>query len=320
MRLSARLGAVLAATVGLVTMFETAVPAHATFTGRNGRIAYILDKGTGSQIYTIKPDGTGRRQLTHVDGAAVSPDWSPDGRKIVFELDQPNDAGCSIELMDADGSHLTDLTGTGHPCDVTPAFMPTGHRVVFIAQGGDGPIMSMNLRGGDRRVIFRGRGLYKKRPQVSPDQTTIIFMVEKDLPSVGTNVKALYSVRLNGTDFKPVLPFDFDVCACGGDWAPSGRRVVSSDNAGADGPQTRPTNVVTVRPDGSGLRFVTHFQSIDVYVGSGSYSPDGRWILFKTIRNQMYALWKVHPDGKDKTLIFRSNVDIRSRDWGPVST
>ena len=83
----------LAAILGVGTVFLTVVPAHATFHGTNGRIAYSLDTGSGAQIYTIKPDGTGRRQLTRVDGDAISPDWSPNGRKIVFEVDHPNETG-----------------------------------------------------------------------------------------------------------------------------------------------------------------------------------------------------------------------------------
>jgi len=310
----------LAAILGLGTVFLTVVPAHATFHGTNGRIAYSLDKGSGEQIYTIKQDGTGKRQLTHVDGDAVGPDWSPNGRKIVFEHDHPSDQ-CSVEVMNADGTHMRDLTGTGHPCDSSPAFMPGGHRVVFTAAGGDGPIMSMNLGGGDRRVIFRSR-LYKKEPQVSPDGRKVLFGVEKDLPNLhlgyDENEKALYSVRMNGTHLKTVVPFDFDVCACGGDWAPNGKRIAFSNNAGAaDGPQTLPTNLATIRLDGTGLRFLTHYKDINVYVSSGSYSPDGRWILFKTARDDKYTLWKIHPNGTHKTLIARFKFNFFTRDWGP---
>ena len=308
---------ITAAILGLGTVFLTVVPAHATFHGTNGRIAYSLDKGSGAQIYTIKHDGTGRRQLTHVDGDAITPDWSPNGRKIVFELDHPDH--CSVELMNANGTHMRDLTGTGHPCDSTPAFMPGG-RVVFTAEGGSGPIMSMNLEGGDRRVIFRSQ-LYKKEPQVSPDGRTVLFLVEKDLPKLHLgyeeNVKALYSVRMNGTHLKTVVPFDFDVCACGGDWAPNGKRIAFSNNAGAaDEPQTLPTNLATIRPDGTGLRFLTHYNDINVYVSSGSYSPDGRWILFKTARDDKYKLWKIHPNGTHKTLIARFKFNPSGRDWG----
>jgi Tol biopolymer transport system component len=310
----------LAAILGVGTVFLTVVPAHATFPGTNGRIAYSLDTGSGAQIYTIKHEGTGKRQITRVDGDAVGPDWSPNGRKIVFELDHPNDR-CSVELMNADGTHMRDLTGTGHPCDSSPAFMPGGDRVVFTAEGGSGPIMSMNLEGGDRRVIFRSQS-YKKEPQVSPDGRRVLFLVEKVLPKLHLgyeeNVKALHSVRMNGTDLKTVVPFDFDVCACGGDWAPNGERIAFSNNAGAaDEPQTLPTNLATIRPDGTGLRFLTHYKGINIYVSSGSYSPDGRWILFKTARDDKYKLWKIHPNGTHKTLIARFKFNPSTRDWGP---
>jgi TolB protein len=292
-------------------------PAHVT----NGRIAYALDKESGAQIYTIKPDGTGQRQLTHVDGDVVSLDWSPNGRKIVFELDHSDH--CSVEVMNADGTHMRDLTGTGHPCDSTPAFMPGGDRVVFTAEGGSGPIMSMNLRGGDRRVIYRSQS-YKKEPQVSPDGKRVLFLVEKDLPDrqgFDENVKALYSVRMNGTDLKTVVPFDFDVCACGGDWAPNGKRIAFSNNAGAaDEPQTLPNSLATIRPDGTDLRFLTHFQDINGYHAIGSYSPDGRWILFKAASDDKYKLWKIHPDGTHKKLIATFKFNFFSRDWGPRPT
>ena len=317
----------IAATFLVLTM----VPAHATFHhGTNGRIAYSLDKGSGEQIYTIKHDGTGKRQLTHVNGAAVGPDWSPNGRKIVFEHDHPN-GQCSVEVMNTDGTNMRDLTGTRHQCDSSPAFMPGGRRVVFMAADGDA-IMSMNLRGGDRRVIYRSQ-LYKKEPQVSPDGRKVLFEAEKDLPDLhkgyDENEKALYSVRMNGTDLKIVVPFDLDVCACGGDWAPNGKRIAFNDNAGAaDEPQTLPTNLATIRPDGSGLRFVTHnayrpyprIAGNKVYLGSGSYSPDGRWILFKTIRDDKYKLWKIHPNGTHKHLIARFKFEFFTRDWGPRPT
>jgi Tol biopolymer transport system component len=328
---------ILAMATTASTILFAAVPAHATFRGRNGRIAFTLDKGSGAQIYTINPDGTGRRQLTHVDGAAVDPDWSPDGRHIAFEVDHPNEAGCSVEIMDADGSNIRDLTGSRKGCEMTPAFTPNGRRIVFAHDCDQCVVVlrSMNLQSKDRRLILRAPRLYKKEPQVSPDGRTVLFLVEKDLGvinGVDENVKALYSVQMNGTHLKTVVPFDFDVCACGGDWAPNGRRIDFSDNAGPGGePQTKPANLATIRPDGTSLRFVTHFQGITVYVSNGSYSPDGRWILFKTARHKAgtpgdttsgdkYALWKIHPDGTGKTLIARFNFNPGTRDWGSRPT
>ena len=68
--------------------------ASATAARANGRIAFsqwdLLPGGNlsgHSNVYTINPDGTARRQLTHVGKtrAAGAPDWSADGAKIVYE-------------------------------------------------------------------------------------------------------------------------------------------------------------------------------------------------------------------------------------------
>jgi WD40-like Beta Propeller Repeat len=59
--------------------------AEATFPGKNGRIAYTdWDSGKDYEIYTINPDGSGKRQLTHNNTDDLDPAYSPDGKKIVY--------------------------------------------------------------------------------------------------------------------------------------------------------------------------------------------------------------------------------------------
>jgi Tol biopolymer transport system component len=135
------------------------------------------------------------------------------------------------------------------------------------------------------------------------------------------NRKALYSVRMNGTHLRQVVPFRFDVCACGGDWAPTGRRIVSSDQVGPTPVPGKPSNMFSVRPDGTGLRWLTHYRTSlpDASVGAGSYSPDGRWITFKysNFTQEKYVFWKIHPDGTGKRRIRTFKVAFTGRDWGP---
>ena len=69
-----------------------AVPAHATFPGRNGLIAFTAGTDAGSQLFTVRPDGTELRQITHLDGDAVNVDWAPDGRRIVFAIGREDSA------------------------------------------------------------------------------------------------------------------------------------------------------------------------------------------------------------------------------------
>jgi Tol biopolymer transport system component len=155
-----------------------ASPAWATFPGANGRIAFAAlptPDAPGKQIYTIGPNGTGLRQLTHLDGDATSPHWSPDGTRIVFELDHPTgEPLCSVMLMNAGGGGLTDLTGNQNGCEATPSFTPDGTRIVFEhfndITGADA-IWSMNLSGADRHLITTGTGNGVTNPEVSPDGT-----------------------------------------------------------------------------------------------------------------------------------------------------
>src|SRR5690349_5884302 len=76
-----------------VATLPNGAPARASTPGPNGRIAFAGETPTSSQIYTIAPDGSDLRQITAVNGFATTPDWSPDGRRIAFELDDDTHAG-----------------------------------------------------------------------------------------------------------------------------------------------------------------------------------------------------------------------------------
>jgi Tol biopolymer transport system component len=87
--LTLALAAVLAALVAL--MAATAREAEATFPGANGRIVFFSERTTGvdnptgdSEIFTIKPDGTGLKQLTFNTVGDYDPVFSPDGQKIAY--------------------------------------------------------------------------------------------------------------------------------------------------------------------------------------------------------------------------------------------
>ena len=92
------------ATLGAVVLAASLVAggASATSPDRNGRIAFHIDSDDGrAQLWTVRPNGHDLRQITEVPGRATSPDWSPDGRRLTFTLDD-----CTIGVVDAYGSNL----------------------------------------------------------------------------------------------------------------------------------------------------------------------------------------------------------------------
>jgi Tol biopolymer transport system component len=92
------------------------------------------------EVWTIKPDGTGAKQLTFTRGNDAHMGWSPDGEHIVFAssrmgfkdevtyTDAPQPYG-EIFVMRYDGSNVQQLTDNQWE-DGTPAWQPQGKRVV----------------------------------------------------------------------------------------------------------------------------------------------------------------------------------------------
>jgi Tol biopolymer transport system component len=71
-----------------------------------------LSSAGSESISTIRPDGTGRHPLLQLPSNtdAFKPRYSPDGARIVFGCATSRDS--DVCTMDADGSHVADITNT----------------------------------------------------------------------------------------------------------------------------------------------------------------------------------------------------------------
>ena len=123
--------AVLAALVIGAAVLAMPAVATAAYPGANGRIVFEQ----GGALFSIRPDGSDRRQLT-TDTRSHSPRWSPDGRRIVFHR-----AG-DIWVMRADGSAVRRVT-SGSANDINPSWSPDGE-VVF-SRTTDGTLVGRSL-------------------------------------------------------------------------------------------------------------------------------------------------------------------------------
>src|SRR5262252_6818216 len=207
--------------VGLVGI---AGPAQAAFPGTNGRIVFDTSFGHRPQIFTIRPDGTGLRQLTHVTKghAASSPEFSPDGTRIVFTIDG------QIWVMNADGSAQHELTDQAGFVNQQPSWSPDGRKIVFshcavlFGMPEFCDLDVMNADGSSVKKLLGGNWI-NQVPEYSPDGHKIAFASNR-----GGFTSAVWVMNANGGAVKRLT--DPNLEAGNPDWSPDGTHIVFGTN------------------------------------------------------------------------------------------
>jgi TolB protein len=98
-------------------------------------IAYQLRRpGTPlSEIWLVRPDGTGKHRLTDIERSA-QPAWSPDSRRVAFATTAGSRKDYDIYTVNANGIGLRRITSS--PLDeFEPAFSPDGASIAFDRDG-----------------------------------------------------------------------------------------------------------------------------------------------------------------------------------------
>ena len=96
----------------------------------------------------MRDDGSRIKRLDpRLEGAALSPADSPNGKRIVFKHNPPH-GDPRIAVMRVDGSRARDLTG-GY--DSSPTYSPNGKRIVF----------SRGTMHGEKLFVMRSDGTHE---------------------------------------------------------------------------------------------------------------------------------------------------------------
>ena len=299
-------GLVLPALLVTASCLIGASPSGATFRGANGLLVYQAPVGKHIQLFTIRANGTGRHQITHLrDSDAIGPEWSPDGRQIAFARDYG--VGTRREHLDivkvnADGSALRAMGLKG--LNGWPTWSPDG-RLLWLRAGGFA--LSQGDGSGFRMIRIAGE---TSSPAFSPDGARIVFRRQ-----YGERKAAIFVVDVNGGRPRRV------VTPAGGvadkiDWSPDGSRIVFSAPVFGEKQGQPSSNVFTIRPDGSGLRQLTHARGAKVNNGADSWSPDGKHIAFVSNRGGAYQIYVMNADGTHATAVTRTAAGAHLAAWG----
>ncbi len=95
-------------------------------------VAVQLRDPTNGDLVVILPDGT-LQKLTDDEADDRSPDWAPDGKKIVFSSNR-RDNVYQLWTIDPDGKNLSQLT-IGGGAKLAPRYDRDGEHILHVAQG-----------------------------------------------------------------------------------------------------------------------------------------------------------------------------------------
>ncbi|MCA1977726.1 MAG: Tol-Pal system beta propeller repeat protein TolB [Thiobacillus sp.] len=260
------------------------------------RIAYVQKQGRRYELRVADADGQNPRTVVRSDEPLISPNFSPDGRRLVYVSFEDKKPVVYVQSL-ADGSRRKVAAFKGS--NSAPAWSPDGRRLaVVLTRDEASQIYLINADGSGLTRLTQGGNL-DTEPVFSPDGQTIYFTSDRG------GSPQIYRVSVNGGDAKRVtFNGSYNVSPA---ISPDGRYLAY---IGRDEGRFR----VVLQELASGQTRVLTDSARDE---SPAFAPNGQAVLYATVQGGRGVLGTVSLDGKTRARLSESGVDAREPAWGP---
>jgi TolB protein len=268
-------------------------------TGERGifstRIAYVT-KGAGK--YTLRiadADGASIVPALIDNEPIISPAWSPDGSELAFVTFHDKKAKVVIRNVHA-GTMREVAAFKGS--NSAPAFSPDGRTMaVTLSRDGGSHVFLMDRNGGNVRRITESTGI-DTEAKFSPDGAFLYFVSDRgggpQIYKQSVSGGGATRVTFNGAyNISPAL-------------SPDGKFLAYINRGNG-------FKVMVMDLGTNDVRSVSDTNDDE----SPSFAPNGRYIIYATKAGGRDVLMVTTSDGKFKSTLVESGLDIREPVWGP---
>lgn len=275
--------------------------------------AYEVDSVGSKEIAIMNWDGSGFQQVTSHKSIALSPSWSPDGKKITYsvfsKLRQSSGKSLSnVSLYVLDLAANKRVLTSYRPGVNSGAVFSRDGKFLFLGMSmgsGSADIYKINLKGEIETRLTNGpAGAINVEPTLSPDGTKVAFSSERG------GRPMIYVMNTDGSNVKR-LTFQGKYNASPS-WSPDGKKIAFAGQDGAN------FDIYVMNADGSGLKRLTSATKANGRPANNedpSFSPDSRYIVYTSNRTGSNQIYISTVDGGEERRVTNDNRNYYRPKW-----
>ncbi len=268
---------------------------HPDWSAKDGLVAIQSYAGGTFHIWTMRPDGTGLKQITSGHGDDREPRISPDGKTIAFASDRAFKGSYDIWTVNIATGALKQIT-SAEADEFEPAWSPDGTKLAFVSGTGitGKTIESIDVSSGQQvtaaKSVTDGR---VEAPSYSPDGKSLAYV---QFHGVGMFMDSARMVVTGATSYEGKAKDTFPFPAV---WLSDSELIYTGDGhilrtdlaSGTEASIPFTAGIPSVRPQYP--HKVYDFDSTAKHAVKGIYapalSPDGKRVAFVAL-NELYLM------------------------------
>lgn len=277
---------------------------HEKLTGERGvnatRIAYVTRAANRYTLRVTDADGEGGQIALASPQPIISPAWSPEGRALAYVSFE---AGKAVVMVQDVFSGNRRAVASFRGSNSAPAWSPDGKRMVAtLSVDGIAQLYVLDLGGGEMRRLTNSSAI-DTEACFAPDGRSVFFVSDR-----GGSPQIYRVAATGGAAERITFQGAYNISPC---VSPDGRTLayVSRDGGGA-------FRVMVMDLAGGSASAVTD----TVEDESPSFAPNGRLIMYATRAQGRDVLMTTTLDGKIRTRLLSTGIDVREPAWGPFSS